>query len=96
MTFSPNLVVSKLFGQGIARLLEKVVETSFIVSNQSVHLLPLLLPLVAVANHVVQLLEPCLDTVLSAVPLAAYPLHLRQRHKHRKLMAVPFKQQIMK
>lgn len=74
-TFFPNLVVSKLFSQGISGLLKKVVETSFIVPNERFHLLPLLLPLVAVANHVVQLLEPCLDAMLSAVPLAAYPLH---------------------
>lgn len=71
----PNLVVSKLFSQGISGLLKKVVETSFVVPNKSFHLLPLLFPLVAVANHVVQLLEPRLNTMLSAVPLAAYPLH---------------------
>lgn len=50
-------------------------ETSFVVPNKRFHLLPLLLPPVAVANHVVQLLEPGLDTMLGAVPLAAYPLH---------------------
>ncbi|TNN68475.1 hypothetical protein EYF80_021260 [Liparis tanakae] len=84
MTRVPNLVVGQLFGQGVARLLEEVVEASVVVPNQSVHLLPLLLPLVAVANHVIELLKPRLDPVLSAVPLAAHLLHLRQRHKDRK------------
>lgn len=74
----PDLVVSKLFSQGIGRLLQKVVESSFIVPNHSVHLLPLLLPLVAVANHVIQLLKTSLDTMLGAVPLAVYPLHWRR------------------
>lgn len=79
----PNLVVSKLFCQGISGLLKEVVETSFMVSNQRFHLLPLLLPLIAVTSHVVQLLEPCLHTVLCAVPLAAYPLHYRQMGKEK-------------
>lgn len=79
---SPNLVVRKLFSQGISGLLKKVVETSFGVSNESFNFLPLLLPLVAVPNHVVQLLEPCLDAMLSAVPLAAYLLHYRQTQVH--------------
>jgi len=33
MTRVPNLVVSKLFGQGVARLLKEVVEASFVVPN---------------------------------------------------------------
>lgn len=73
-----NLVVSKLFCQGISGLLKEVVETSFMVPNKRFHLLPLLLPMTAVTNHVVQLLEPCLNTMLRAVPLAAYPLHYGQ------------------
>lgn len=82
MKLFPNLVVSKLFSQGISGLLKKVVETSFVVPNKGLHLLPLLLPVVAVANHVIQLLEPCLNTMLSAVPLAAYPFHYKQRQVH--------------
>lgn len=54
-------------------------DTSFAVHNKGLHLLPLFLPLVAVSNHVIQLLEPCLDTMLSAVPLAANLLHYRWR-----------------
>lgn len=79
-----NLVVSKLFSEGISGLLKKVVETSFAVANESFYLLPLLLPPVTVTNHVVELLEPCLDTILSAVPLAAYPLHLKQLRIEKK------------
>lgn len=71
----PDLVVSKLFCQGISGLLKEVVETSFMVSNKRFHLLSLLLPLITVTNHVVQLLEPCLNAMLCAVPLALYPLH---------------------
>lgn len=75
----PNLVISELFSQGVsAGLLEKVVEASFAVPNKSLHLLPPLLPLVAVANHVVQLMKPGLDAMLGAVPLAAHPLHWSQ------------------
>lgn len=84
----PNLVVSKLFCQGISGLLKEVVETSFMVSNKRFNLLPLLLPLITVTNHVVQLLEPCLDTMLCAVPLAAYPLHYRQMGKEKTAVSV--------
>lgn len=74
--FLANLIVFKLFSQGISGLtLKKVMETSFVVPNKAHHLLPPLLPLVAVTNHIIQLLEPCLDTMLSAVPLAAHLLH---------------------
>lgn len=84
----PNLVVSKLFCQGISGLLKEVVETSFMVSNKRFHLLSLLLPLITVASHVVQLLEPCLHTMLRAVPLAAYPLHYRQTGKGKTAVSV--------
>lgn len=78
MKLFPNLVVSKLFSQGVSGQLKKVVETSFVVPNEGFHLPPLFLPLVAVASHVIQLLEPCLNAMLGAVPLAAYLLHYRQ------------------
>lgn len=84
----PNLVVSKLFCQGISGLLKEVVETSFMVSNERFNLLPLLFPLITVTYHVVQLLEPCLHTMLCAVPLATYPLHYRQMGKQRTAVSV--------
>lgn len=81
----PNLVIGELFSQGLsAGLLEKVVEASFAVPNKSLHLLPPLLPLVAVANHVVQLMQPGLDAMLGAVPLAAHPLHWSQSERIKK------------
>lgn len=84
----PNLVVSKLFCQGISGLLKEVVETSFMVSNKRFHLISLLLPMITVTNHVFQLLEPCLNTMLCAVPLAAYPLHYRQTRKGKTAVSV--------
>lgn len=61
-------------------------ETSFIVPNKSRDFSSLLLPLVAVANHIVQLLHPCFDTMLSTVPLAAHFLHYRQKESHAVIM----------
>lgn len=84
----PNLVVSKLFCQGISGRLKEVVETSFVVSNKRFNLLPLLLPLITVTNHGVQLLESCLHTMLCAVPLAAYSLHYRQMGNRKTASSV--------
>lgn len=50
-----------------------------VLTNQSIQFLSLLLPLIAVANHVIQLLESRLHTLLSVVPLAIHFLHCRER-----------------
>lgn len=84
----PNLVFSKLFCQGISGLLKEVVETSFVVSNKRFDLLSLLLPLITVTNHVVQLLESRLNTMLCPVPLAAYPLHYKQTGTEKTAVSV--------
>lgn len=75
----PDLVVSKLFGQRVSGgLLQEAVEAAFVVPDEGRHLLPSLLPVVAVADHVVQLMQPGLNTVLGVVPLASHPLHWGQ------------------
>lgn len=58
------------------------------VPNKRFHLLPLLLPLTAVTNHVIQLLEPGLNAMLRAVPLAANPLHYGQMGKDETAASV--------
>lgn len=80
-----HLVVTELFGQGFPGELQQVVQAPLVLTNQSLHLLPLLLPLVAVANHTVQLLETRLYAVLRVVPLAMHLLYCSERDGGRKI-----------
>lgn len=76
----PDLVVSELLGQRVSGgLLQEAVEAAFVVPHQGLDLLPSLLPVVAVADHVVQLMQPGLHAVLGVVPLAPHPLHWGHR-----------------
>lgn len=70
-----HLVVGELIRQGISGLLQQFVKAFLLVFHQRLHLHSLLLPLDAVADHSVQLLEARLHAMLGAVPLAAHLLH---------------------
>lgn len=72
---SSHLVVTDLFGERLSALLQQVMQTHLVLTNQSLHIPSLLLPLVAVADHVVKLQKPRLHAVLCAVPLATDLLH---------------------
>ncbi len=80
-----HLVVTDLFGERLLVQLQQVVQMHLVLTNQSLNLVPLLLPLVAVTNHAFQLQKPRLHAVLCAVPLAADLLHWHTAEREERV-----------
>lgn len=71
----PYLIIRNLFAKWVPAGLLQHVEASLVFSHELFSLFPVVVPLQAVHNHVLQLLPPQLHTMLSTLPLGLQLFH---------------------
>lgn len=76
------LIIRNLFDEWILSGLLKHIESSLVLPHKFFGLLSVVIPLTAVNNHILQLLLPQLNAMLSAIPLVLDPFHWGRHHKN--------------